>query len=100
MVWTKVPAGQRLSAGGHDSDSRVRPPCCQQRAHDCNLLRDSELLFEVAFRISRNIVFYLPRNVDIQQVKQLARKHCIPCEIERHIAPGTDNKVKTIAAYF
>src|SRR5690348_10901623 len=55
-------------------------------------------ILDAALLISPNIAFYLPRNVNLEQLSSLAKRAgASGCELERNIING---KVKTITAYF
>ena len=54
------------------------------------------VIFEVASKITPNIVFFLPRNVDMEQVSSLATPGK-QVEIEKNLL---NSKVKTITAYY
>ena len=53
-------------------------------------------MFRVASQISPNVAFYLPRNVDVEQVISLAQPG-ERVEVEKNLL---NNKVKTVMAYF
>lgn len=53
-------------------------------------------MFEVAARITPNVAFFLPRNVDTEQVASLAKPGS-KVEVEKNIL---NSKVKTIMAYY
>lgn len=53
-------------------------------------------IFEVAKKISSNIVYFLPRNVNVEQVISLMDDKS-PLELEQNFL---NNRLKTITAYF
>jgi trimethylguanosine synthase len=53
-------------------------------------------IFEVAKRITSNIVYFLPRNVNVEQVISLMDEKS-PLELEQNFL---NNRLKTITAYF
>lgn len=53
-------------------------------------------MFRYASMISKNIAFFLPRNVDVEQVVSLVQPGC-KVEIEKNLL---NNKLKTIMAYY
>ena len=57
---------------------------------------DGRTMFNLASEITQNIAFFLPRNVDIEQVASLVRAG-EKVELEKNIL---NDKVKTIMAYF
>eukprot|EP00112_Aurelia_sp_Birch-Aquarium-sp1_P010856 Seg230.17 transcript_id=Seg230.17/GoldUCD/mRNA.D3Y31 product="Trimethylguanosine synthase" protein_id=Seg230.17/GoldUCD/D3Y31 len=60
------------------------------------IVPDGEEIFKVAEKISKNVAYFLPRNVDIEQVVRLAGPG-VKMEVEQNFV---NNKVKTITAYF
>ena len=60
------------------------------------IVPDGEEIFKVANKISNNVAYFLPRNVDIEQVVRLAGAG-VKMEVEQNFV---NNKVKTITAYF
>ena len=60
------------------------------------IVPDGEEIFKVANKISKNVAYFLPRNVDIEQVVRLAGPG-VKMEVEQNFV---NNKVKTITAYF
>eukprot|EP00112_Aurelia_sp_Birch-Aquarium-sp1_P008011 Seg1876.2 transcript_id=Seg1876.2/GoldUCD/mRNA.D3Y31 product="Trimethylguanosine synthase" protein_id=Seg1876.2/GoldUCD/D3Y31 len=60
------------------------------------IVPDGEEIFKVAEKVSKNVAYFLPRNVDIEQVVRLAGPG-VKMEVEQNFV---NNKVKTITAYF
>ena len=60
------------------------------------IIPDGEMIFQHTKAITDNIAYFLPRNVDVEQVLRLAGAHC-KVEIEQNML---NSKVKTITAYF
>ena len=54
-------------------------------------------LIRLCVRASSNLVLYLPKNMDIDQVKELCQVHGTPAEVE---ANYLNNKHKTTTVYF
>lgn len=61
--------------------------------------RDGISLFKVAQAVAPNIVFFLPRNVNMSQLAELSKTSKPPCscEVERNFLNG---KLKAVTAYF
>lgn len=61
--------------------------------------RDGISLFKVAQAVAPNIVFFLPRNVNMSQLVELSKASKPPCscEVERNFLNG---KLKAVTAYF
>lgn len=60
---------------------------------------DGFMLFQIAQAISSNVVLFLPRNVDLDQLSELSwlASPPLPCEVEKNYLNG---KLKTITAYY
>ncbi|KAK9098170.1 hypothetical protein Syun_025215 [Stephania yunnanensis] len=61
--------------------------------------KDGYSIFQIARKITPNIIMFLPRNVDLRQVKELAwlSNPTLPLEIEGNYV---ENNLKGITAYF
>eukprot|EP01018_Ginkgo_biloba_P030098 Gb_12343 [translate_table: standard] len=61
--------------------------------------KDGFSLFKAAQRIAPNIIMFLPRNVDLNQLAELSWLSCPPLalEVEKNYING---KLKAITAYY
>ncbi|KAL2613690.1 hypothetical protein R1flu_025382 [Riccia fluitans] len=61
--------------------------------------KDGFTLFKTALTIAPNVVLFLPRNVELIQLKELAwlTTPPLPCEVEKNYL---DNRLKAITAYY
>lgn len=85
VVFLSPPWGgpEYISKKVFDIDSMIQPV-------------SGRVMFNVASRITDNIAFFLPRNVDIEQVASLAKPGCV-VEIEKNVL---NCKVKTVVGYY
>ena len=60
------------------------------------MVPDGFSIFQAAQLVSENIVYFLPRNVSVEQVAELAGPHSV-CELETNCVNG---RVKTRTVYF
>lgn len=78
------------------------PDYAKVKVYDINVMLqpyNGHFLFEVARLIAPKVVMFLPRNVDVNQLVELALSASPPCslEVERNYLNG---KLKAITAYF